>query len=147
MKIFIDTLKWAIVHEERESPFYMGENNVSRVRIYFNSEPDNWYPVIKFLLPNGRRKSPINYDVSGYGVETIYNIPGYESAIWHFFDFTVSAWKGILVIPGDLQMTAIVRHCNDDGITVAERMFNFKNLVCKTTSYSDGNVIVIGDDP
>lgn len=147
MKIYIDTLKWAIVHDERESPFYMGENNVSKVRIYFNSEPSDWYPVLKFLLANGRKKGPVSYDTSGYGVETIYNLDGYDSATWYFFDFTISSWKGIVTVSGDLQMTLVIKHTDEDGEVVAERLFNFKNIVVRTTSYSDGNIIVIGDDP
>ena len=74
MKVYIDAQSWARVAEERESPFYMGENYVSKVRVYFNTEPNNWYPTIKFLKSNNRRKGPISYDVSGYGIETVYNL-------------------------------------------------------------------------
>lgn len=148
MKIFIDTKTWSRVAEERESPFYMGENYVSRVRIYFNSTPTNWFPTLKFLKSNNRRKGPISYDTSGYGVETIYNLKGYDSSEWHFFDFTLSAWEGILDTPGSLDMTLIVNHVNDSGEVFKQNLVNFKNHVARTTVFGEeNNVIVIGDDP
>lgn len=147
MKIYVDTTKWARVAEERESPFYMGENNVSRIRVYFDTEPSNWYPTLKFVKSNSRKKGPISYDVGGYGVETIYNLDGYESAEWYFFDFTVSAWDGIVDVPGDLQITLIINHIENDVIA-SQHLINFKNNVVKTTIYGDDeNIVVYGDDP
>ena len=148
MKIYIDTQLWARVAEERESPFYMGENYVSKVRVYFNSIPYKWYPTMKFLKANNRRKGPIGYDTSGYGIETVYNLKGYESSEWHFFDFTLSAWEGIVDTPGSLDITLIINHIDDDGNVNKQHLINFKNHVMKTTIFGDdNNVIVIGDDP
>ena len=148
MKVYIDAQSWARVAEERESPFYMGENYVSKVRVYFNTEPNNWYPTIKFLKSNNRRKGPISYDVSGYGIETVYNLKGYESAVWYFFDFTLSAWEGIVDTPGPLEMTLIINHLDDSDEVHMQHLINFKNQVARTTILGEeNNIIVIGDDP
>lgn len=147
MKIFIDTTTWARVAEERESPFYMGENNVSKIRVYFNTAPTDWYPTLKFVKSNNRRVGPITYDVNGYGSETVYNLEGYERANWYFFDFTISAWKGVLDVSGELQITLIINHVVNNTIN-SQHLVNFKNNVVKTTVYGeDENIIVLGDDP
>lgn len=147
MKIYVDTTTWARIAEERESPFYMGENNVSKIRIYFNHQPDDWYPTLKFVKSNSRRKGPVSYDVGGYGIETIYNLDGVERADWYFFDFTISAIEGVVDVPGELQITLIINHIVNDRIA-SQNLINFKNNVVKTTLYGeDENIIVLGDDP
>ena len=83
MKIFVDNTKWVIEREERESPFYMGDNFASVVRVLFKEELVG-FPTLSFLKSNGRKRGPINYDASGYGVEIV------DGVYWHYFNFTLS---------------------------------------------------------
>lgn len=154
MKVFIATETFSRVAEEREEPFLMGSNYVSKVRVYFDKAPDNWYPTMKFIKANGRKRGPITYDALdedeqelGCGVETIKAFNNYKTQIWYYFDFTLSAWEGLIDTSGELQMTIII-NCLEDSVIAKQYLINTKNFVHKTTVYGDeGNVIVIGDDP
>ena len=134
MKIFIDTNKWVIVKEEKESPFYEGENFASKLRIYINDNGTT-YPSLSILKANGRKRGPFNYDASGYGVEDV------DGSTWNYFEFTLSTINGILDVPGQLLMTCVL---NTNGI---QRTFNITNNVVKTAVNSDAGIIAYGDDP
>lgn len=134
MKIFIDTIKWVILKEEKESPFFEGENFASKLRIYVNDNGDS-YPTLSLLKANGRKRGPFNYDASGYGTEVI------EGIEWNYYDFTLSTINGALDVPGQLLMTCII---NTNG---SQRAFNFTNNVVKTAIDADSGIIVYGDDP
>lgn len=134
MKIFIDTIKWVILKEEKESPFFEGENFASKLRIYVNDNGDS-YPTLSLLKANGRKRGPFNYDASGYGTEVV------EGIEWNYYDFTLSTINGALDVPGQLLMTCII---NTNG---SQRAFNFTNNVVKTAIDADSGIIVYGDDP
>ena len=94
MKIFIDTKTWAIVKEERESPFLIGENFNGNVKIYFNEQSVTFFPTLDVVKSNGRKRGPFGYDTSGYGSEVI------EDVTWYYFNFTLSAINGVIDTPG-----------------------------------------------
>ena len=119
MKVFIDTSKWAIVKEDRESPFFMGENFASKLTVYVNDKGAS-YPTISILKANGRKRGPFNYDASGYGYEDI------EGTRWDYYEFTLSTINGILDVPGQLLITCVL---NTNG---SQKAFNFSNNVVKT---------------
>ncbi len=134
MKIFIDTIKWVILKEEKESPFFEGENFASKLRIYVNDNGDS-YPTLSLLKANGRKRGPFNYDASGYGTEVVDGIE------WNYYEFTLSTINGALDVPGQLLMTCII---NTNG---SQRAFNFTNNVVKTAIDYDNGIVVYGDDP
>lgn len=140
MKIFIDTKTWAIVKEERESPFLIGEIFKSNVRFYFNSQPLTFFPTVDVLKSNGRRRGPFSYDVSGCDTEVI------DDTTWYYFDFTLSSINGVIDTPGELLITCSINFTNDSGTITGKRVVNIKNNVVKTAIYGDGNVIVMGED-
>ena len=140
MNVYIDTEKWVIKHVERESPFFMGENFVSKIRIYFDSTP-SWFPTLSFLKSNGRKKGPFGCDASGTYEVVI------DGVTWYAFEFTISTCIGLLDCPGELLCTLSVNMVNDNGDIIGQKPFNFTNTVVKTSILGDGNVIVIGDDP
>ena len=133
MKVFIDSKKWAIVKEDRESPFLMGENFASKLTVYVNDSDS--YPTISILKANGRKRGPFNYDTSGYGTETI------DGVDWHYFIFTLSTINGMIDVPGQLLITCVL---NSNG---SQRAFNFSNNIVKTAIDNDNGVVVYGDDP
>lgn len=161
MKVYIDVTngQFTLVGEERESPFLLGSENSNKLRVYFNETPENFYPSLKLLFANGRKKGPILSDVFDSNVEYTETVQGtnlrkpngdnYATQQWHFFDFTMSESNGILISSGILQMTLIINAHAGDGEVTSQHLINLKQVVYKSTVYERNNAVitVYGDDP
>lgn len=135
----------SIIKKEIQKPFYQGSNYTDYVRIMFDKQPNNWSPVITYLLPNGRTigpKFPVGIN-SGENREIVEN-----GITYYYFDFFLSTKEGMLAIAGQLQMSIALNYVESDGSIIRKGVAStFVNTIVKTTVLGEENIIVLGDNP
>jgi hypothetical protein len=132
MKVYIDLKKQVIekvVREENEV-YYVGDNLVNVLKIYFNENPQsNFFPTINLLQANQRNISGVNSSALT------------QEDNYYCYTFNLSSDNNQLSCVGRLDMQIMIHYANKSIKSVGNVSINVLE-----GSWFGGNILIVGDN-